>query len=99
MKKAHRWAVEAYHGWLNQFHKLLVLQRGAARDLRQQMLFAGFSAAQRATLEEKADAHGLSAVQTVTKGLVFLCCGPKADPAKVEKSRAQGRLHRDRAAR
>ena len=64
--------------------------RGAARDLRPQMLFTGFGAAQRAELEEKADVHGLSVVQTVTKGLVFLCCGPNAGPAKVDKSRAQG---------
>ena len=29
-------------------------------------------------------------MQTVTKGLTFLACGPNAGPAKVEKARAQG---------
>lgn len=63
--------------------------RDRPADARPHILFTGFAKVQRATLESKADAAGLKVVQTVTQGLVFLCCGPNAGPSKVEKSRAQ----------
>lgn len=66
------------------------VSRGAPRDDRPQVLFTGFATVQRAHLERLADAGGLRVVKTVTQGLVFLCAGPNAGPAKVDKSRAQG---------
>lgn len=65
-------------------------QREAPRDARPQILFTGFAKVQRHVLETKADADGLQVMKTVTQNLVFLCCGPTAGPAKVEKSREQG---------
>lgn len=66
------------------------LVRQVAQDARPQILFTGFARAQRAMLEAKADVHGVRVMQTVTTGLAFLCIGPNAGPAKVEKARAQG---------
>lgn len=64
--------------------------RQAAPESRPQMLFTGYGAAQRKALEAQASDAGLAIVQTVTKGLTFLACGPNAGPAKIEKARAQG---------
>lgn len=65
-------------------------RRDAPPDERPQILFTGFASVQRAMLEQHADAKGVRVVQTVTKGLTFLCAGPNAGPSKVEKARAQG---------
>ena len=66
------------------------LARQTVPDERPQILFTGFARAQRDALEAKADAHGVRVVQTVTNKLTFLCGGPNAGPAKVEKARSQG---------
>lgn len=65
----------------------LVKERPA--DQRPQILFTGFASALRAELEEKSNSHGLHVCQSVTKTLSYLCIGPNAGPAKVEKARAQ----------
>lgn len=54
------------------------------------VLFTGFSKARRAELEAFAADHGLAVRKTVTKNLVFLCCGGNAGPKKVEAAREQG---------
>jgi NAD-dependent DNA ligase len=59
-------------------------------ESRPQILFTGYGAAQRKTLEAQASEAGLAIVSTVTKGLTFLACGPNAGPAKIEKARTQG---------
>lgn len=64
--------------------------RQAAPASRPQMLLTGYGAAQRKALESQAADAGLCIVQTVTKGLTFLACGPNAGPAKIEKARSQG---------
>lgn len=61
----------------------------APSDLRPQVLFTGFAKVQRGVLEQKSDAAGLRVVQSVTQRLAFLCAGPNAGPAKVEKAREQ----------
>lgn len=65
------------------------VHRESRSDDRPQVLFTGFPKALRADLEAKASEAGLRVVSMVTQGLVFLCCGPNAGPAKVEKARAQ----------
>lgn len=61
----------------------------SARDDKLQILFTGFPKVQRAVLEAKAAAHGLHVCKSVTNGLMFLCGGPNAGPAKLEKARSQ----------
>ena len=63
------------------------LSRDRPKDTRPQILFTGFPKLQRAVLERRAEEGGLRVVQSVTDHLVFLCCGPNAGPAKVEKAR------------
>lgn len=58
-------------------------------DQRPQILFTGFASTLRVALEEKSASSGLHVCKTVTKFLSYLCIGPNAGPAKVEKSRAQ----------
>ena len=65
------------------------VHRENVRDERPQILFTGFPAVQRAALEQRSESGGLRVVQTVTKGLVFLCAGPNAGPAKTAKAREQ----------
>lgn len=55
-----------------------------------EILFTGFPSVQRASLEAHAAAAGLTVVKTVTKNLDYLCCGPTAGPAKLEKARDKG---------
>ena len=59
------------------------------KDERPQILFTGFPAVQRAHLEQLSDAAGLCVVKSVTAGLLFLCAGPRAGPAKVQQARLQ----------
>lgn len=66
------------------------LERARPADSRPEILFTGFARVQRSVLEERARQSGLQVMQTVTKHLTFLCCGPTAGPAKVERSREQG---------
>jgi hypothetical protein len=66
------------------------LQRTAPEDCRPQILFTGFGAALRSSLEQQCGGAGLKVVKTVTQGLVFLCIGPTAGPSKVAKARMQG---------
>jgi len=54
------------------------------------ILFTGFPKARRAELEALAEAHGMVVRKTVTKGLVFLCCGANAGPTKIEAARDKG---------
>lgn len=58
-------------------------------DERPQILFTGFAKVQRATLEARSVSAGLRVCQSVTTQLAYLCCGPNAGPAKVEKARQQ----------
>lgn len=64
-------------------------QKSGSLATRPQVLFTGFAKVQRAVLEAKADAGGLQVCKTVTKDLSYLCAGPNAGPAKVEKARTQ----------
>lgn len=66
------------------------VERNTPPDLRPQIAFTGFAAALRADLERRSDAGGLRVVKGVTQGLVFLCAGPNAGPAKMAKARCQG---------
>ncbi|MBA4318229.1 MAG: hypothetical protein C0412_07495 [Flavobacterium sp.] len=55
-----------------------------------QICFTGFSAAEKAELTEIAKAANLEVVNSVTKGLAFLCIGENAGPAKLKKAEEQG---------
>lgn len=54
------------------------------------ILFTGFPKARRAELEALATVAGMRVRKTVTKDLIFLCCGPNAGPIKVEGAREKG---------
>jgi len=54
------------------------------------ILFTGFAASERSALEQYAIDSGFQVVKTPTKQLDYLCCGPNAGPAKVEKARLAG---------
>lgn len=54
-----------------------------------QIAFTGFAALKRAALEAMSEDTGLQVCKSVTLGLSYLCIGPNAGPAKVEKARSQ----------
>ena len=62
----------------------------AAPDLRAQILFTGFKAAERAALETFAEQSGFRVMKTAGKSLALLCIGSNAGPTKVEAARAAG---------
>nr|WP_059392486.1 hypothetical protein [Pseudomonas toyotomiensis] len=62
----------------------------AAPDLRAQILFTGFKAAERAELEVFAEQSGFRVMKTAGKSLAFLCIGANAGPSKVEAARLAG---------
>lgn len=55
-----------------------------------QVLFTGFSAAQRAALERQAEESGMKVMKTAGKSLTFLCYGCNAGPTKVIKAQEAG---------
>ena len=55
-----------------------------------EILFTGFLKAERALLEQMAHEAGMMVVKSVTNGLVYLCAGPNAGPAKVQPARERG---------
>lgn len=59
-------------------------------DVRGQILFTGFKADERASLEALAQAKGLRVVKTPTKGLAFLCAGYNAGWTKVKAAVDKG---------
>lgn len=66
------------------------LERAKPVEAQPEILFTGFARVQRGVLEQRAQQAGLRVMQSVSKHLTFLCCGPNAGPAKVERSREQG---------
>ncbi|MBH3339060.1 hypothetical protein I5L51_08055 [Pseudomonas mendocina] len=62
----------------------------AAPDLRAQILFTGFKAAERADLELLASQHGFRVMKTAGKSITILCIGVNAGPTKVEAARNAG---------
>lgn len=67
-----------------------LVQKQSNAELVTEILFTGFPSVQRASLEARATAAGLTVVKSVTKNLDYLCCGPTAGPAKLEKARDKG---------
>ncbi|GLX91976.1 hypothetical protein Pfra02_45440 [Pseudomonas fragi] len=55
-----------------------------------QVLFTGFTAAQRAELERQAEESGMKVMKTAGKSLTFLCYGDNAGPTKVVKAQEAG---------
>lgn len=62
----------------------------AAPDGKNQILFTGFGASERAELEQKAESSGLKVMKTPGKTLTFLCYGSNAGPVKVTKAQEAG---------
>lgn len=52
-----------------------------------EICFTGFPKIQRAHLEQIATASKMVVRKDVTKALAFLCCGPNAGPAKMDRAR------------
>lgn len=67
-----------------------VFSRSLPTDARGQILFTGFKAHERASLEALASAKGLQVVKTPTKGLMFLCTGYNAGWTKVKAAVEKG---------
>lgn len=59
-------------------------------EAKPDVLFTGFAKARRAELESLAESYGMQVRKTVTKGLIFLCCGNNAGPTKIEAARDKG---------
>ncbi|WP_139167278.1 BRCT domain-containing protein [Chromobacterium sphagni] len=55
-----------------------------------QILFTGYSQAERDRLEALASSNGMTVVKSVTQSLSYLCGGPNAGPSKVEQAREKG---------
>lgn len=55
-----------------------------------QICFTGFSMSEKAELISLAQAAQLEVVNSVTKGLAFLCTGENVGPAKLQKAITQG---------
>ena len=66
------------------------LDQGGKGGGAMEILFTGFPADERSTLEEDAESYGLVVRKTVTKNLDFVCAGPRAGSSKLAKARAQG---------
>lgn len=62
---------------------------GSRAELKAWSILRGVQAAG-AGLEVLAIEAGMCVRKTVTKDLVFLCCGPNAGPTKVEGAREKG---------
>lgn len=62
----------------------------AAPNGKNQILFTGFTASERADLEQKAEVSGLKVMKTPGKTLTFLCYGDNAGPTKVTKAQEAG---------
>lgn len=62
----------------------------AAPSGKNQILFTGFVASERADLEQKAEDFGMKVMKTPGKALTFLCYGDNAGPAKVTKAQEAG---------
>ncbi|WP_298719116.1 BRCT domain-containing protein [uncultured Oceanisphaera sp.] len=54
--------------------------------------FTGYTQAEKAELSQKAEAVGLTVRKDVTVHLNLLCCGKRAGPSKIKKSREKGIL-------
>jgi len=57
-----------------------------------EICFTGFKKEDKIRLSEKAKAAGMFVRDSVTKQLIYLCCGYNAGPKKIEKSRHQGAM-------
>ncbi|KPF70329.1 hypothetical protein IP84_00805 [beta proteobacterium AAP99] len=68
------------------------------REVRPQVCFTGFRAADKPALAATAERVGLEVVDAVTKGLTYLVAGENAGPAKLDKARKQGVAIMDRTA-
>lgn len=62
-----------------------------------EIVFTGFPAVQKALLQKKAVEHGMVVRQNVTQGLDYLCGGPTAGQAKVQKAKLQNVIICDQA--
>jgi NAD-dependent DNA ligase len=66
-------------------------QKAEMAPKRQQICFTGFSTRERAELEAQAESLlDMEIKSSVTRGLLYLCIGPDAGPAKVAKAQEQG---------
>lgn len=63
-----------------------------AASAQPEILFTGFSASVRESLEDTARDEGMKVRKTVTKNLTFLCAGPNAGPTKVAEAKSRGAL-------
>lgn len=61
--------------------------RQAKKSAQAEICFTGFSAADKARLQDVARNAGMAVVQSVTVGLKFLVCGRNAGPVKIKKAR------------
>lgn len=57
-----------------------------------EICFTGFKREDKIRLAERAKSAGMFVRDSVTKQLVYLCCGYNAGPKKIEKSRHQGAI-------
>ncbi|MDN3665602.1 BRCT domain-containing protein [Algibacter miyuki] len=66
------------------------LRSQEAKKKKVEVCFTGFSPADKKELIQIANDNDIHIAKSVTKGLMFLCCGGNAGPSKMEKAERQG---------
>jgi len=66
------------------------LQAKKTGENKVEICFTGYSPSEKKELMQIAADNDVHVAKTITKGLMFLCCGPNAGPSKMAKSEKQG---------
>jgi len=60
------------------------------KESKVEVCFTGFSPSDKKELIQIAEDNDIHVAKSVTKGLMFLCCGENAGPSKMSKAEKQG---------
>ena len=66
------------------------LRSQKTKEKKVEVCFTGFSPAEKKELIQIANDNNIHVAKSVTKGLMFLCCGGNAGPSKMTKAERQG---------
>lgn len=66
------------------------LRSQETKEKKVEVCFTGFSPADKKELIQIANDNDIHVAKSVTKGLMFLCCGGNAGPSKMAKAEKQG---------
>jgi NAD-dependent DNA ligase len=66
------------------------LRSQETKEKKVEVCFTGFSPADKKELIQIANDNNIHIAKSITKGLMFLCCGGNAGPSKMVKAEKQG---------